>query len=194
MATIKYVVTKNVDELNSLQDKAIKAVVSARVQIQIALVATILHMGQHGDWKVAERLVEGLGSTVNGKAIVDFFQKYGNLVVSETGFVGFAEKNFKEAIAKTLDEAKATMWWTLKVPNPYGGFSLEQKLEQVIRESKAAQARAIKHPEDAPKIDVAVNEATIRTLLQICHFDAIFANAQQDNLVAGERLEAGLPA
>lgn len=186
MAAIKYVVTKNVDELNSLQDKAIKAVVSARVQIQVALIATILHMGQHGDWKVAERLVEGLGNTVNGKAIVDFFQKYGNLVVSDTGFVGFKEKDYKSAIGKLLDEAKATMWWTLKIQNPYGGFSLEQKLEQVIRESKAAQARAIKHPEDAPKIDVAVNEATIRTLLQICHFDAIFSDASGTDKLAEE--------
>src|SRR3546814_12042919 len=67
---LKYTTAKDTKALEALQDKAIRSVQSARVHIQVALVATILHMGKHGDWTVASRLVDGLGNTVNGKAIV----------------------------------------------------------------------------------------------------------------------------
>src|SRR3546814_547492 len=108
---IKYTTAKDTKALEALQDKAIRSVQSARVHIQVALVATILHMGKHGDWTVASRLVDGLGNTVNGKAIVQWFKDYGNLSTDDKGFIGFTEKDFNKAILSTLDDVKAKMWW-----------------------------------------------------------------------------------
>lgn len=184
--TIKYTTAKDTKALEALQDKAIKSVQSARVHIQVALVATILHMGQHGDWTVASRLVDGLGNTVNGKAIVEWFKKFGNLSINDEGFTGFTVKDFKATILATLDEAKATMWWELKIQQPFKGFSLEAALQGVIKNHKLAQAKVVDDPKSAELIDVAVNDATIRQVLALCHFDAIIADAGNTDKVDDE--------
>lgn len=184
--TIKYVIAKDVKGLEALQDKAIKSVQSARVHIQVALVATILHMGNHGDWTVASRLVEGLGNTVNGKAIVEYFKTYGNLSVNDEGFTGFADKNYKAAILATLDAAKEKMWWELKIQQPYKGFSLEVALLQVVKNHKLALDKVAEGKAKAEDVDVAVNDATIRQVLALCQFDAIMADAGNVDKVADE--------
>lgn len=184
--TIKYTTAKDVAALEKLQDKAIKSVQSARVHIQVALVATVIHMGTHGDWTVATRLVDGLGNTVNGKAIVEWLKLFGNLNVGDDGFTGFAEKGFKAAILGTLDAAKATMWWELKVQNPYKGFSLEAQLKAVIKNHNKAMELVEGDATLADKVDVSVNDATIRQVLALCHFDAIIADAGNTDKVDEE--------
>src|SRR3546814_601801 len=183
---IKYTTAKDTKALEALQDKAIRSVQSARVHIQVALVATILHMGKHGDWTVASRLVDGLGNTVNGKAIVQWFKDYGNLSTDDKGFIGFTEKDFNKAILSTLDDAKAKMWWELKVQNPYAGFSAEAALLKVLKDSKAAKARAIANPADAGKIELAVSEVTIKAVLAMANFEAILDNASNDDANAAD--------
>lgn len=183
---IKYVVAKDTKGLETLQDKAIKSVHSARLSIQIALVATILHMGNHGDWTVATRLVDGLGNTVNGKAVVEYFKRFGNMSVSDEGFTGFTDKDFKAAILAKLDEAKATMWYELKIQQPYKGFSLEAALKAVIKNHKLAMDKVAEKPELADAIDVAVNDETIRQVLALCKFDAIMDDANNMDKVADE--------
>lgn len=196
--TIKYTTAKDVAALEKIQDKAIKSVQSARVHIQVALVATVIHMGKHGDWTVASRLVDGLGNTVNGKAIVEWFKRFGNLSCDDKGFTGFTDKDFSKAILATLNTengAKATMWWELKVQAPYAGFNAEAVLQKFIKDSKAAQARALANPDDASKIDIAISEGTIKALLDMANFEAILTNAANDDAITAEikALEA-LPA
>lgn len=184
--TIKYTTAKDTKALEALQDKAIRSVHSARVHIQVALVATVLHMGQHGDWTVASRLVDGLGNTVNGKAIVEWFRLYGNLSVNDEGFTGFTDKKYKEAILSTLDAAKEKMWWELKIQQPYKGFSLEAALQAVIKNHKLALDKVSEGKAKESDVDVAVNDTTIRQVLALCHFDAIIADAGKTDKVASE--------
>lgn len=192
---IKYTVAKDTKALEALQDKAIKSVNSMRVHIQVALVATILHMGTHGDWTVASRLVDGLGNSVNGKAIVQWFKDYGNMSTNDEGFTGFTNKDFKKAILATLDAAKEKMWWELKVQSPFKGFSLEAALQSVIKNHKLATAKVADDASLADSVDVTVNDATIRQVLTLCNFDAIIANAGNTDAIADEiKALEGLPA
>lgn len=168
---IKYVFAKDVKELEKLQAKAIKSVQSARVAVQIAAVATIRHAYEHGDWTYAQTLVDGLGNTINGAALVEWFKKYGGLQADDNGFIGW---NGKDHIKNNFEEAKATMWWDLKKANPFKGFNLEQALQQVIKQHNAAKEKMdALSDEDKEKVSFAVNDATIQAVLKLCNFEAI---------------------
>lgn len=172
MTAIKYVFAKDAAGLEKIQASAIKSVTKARVQVQIAAVATIRHAFEHGDWTYAQRLVDGLGNTVNGAALVEWFAKYGGLTIEDgKGFSGWKGKDHIEA---NFNEAKAEMWWDLKKKNPYAGFSLEAALQKVIKDHTAAQAKlASLSEEDKAKVQLTVNDATIQAVLKLCNFDVI---------------------
>lgn len=171
MSKIKYVYAKSVAELEAIQAKAVKSVNSARVLVQIAAVATIRHAYEHGDYSYAGKLVTALGNTVNGKALIEWFKVYGGLKTDETGFIGWSGKAFIEG---KFDEAKAKMWWELKVANPFQGWSLEDRLQQILKEHKAIEAKLAKLDDtDKAKIKLDVNDATIKAVLKLCKFEAI---------------------
>jgi hypothetical protein len=186
MAKIKYVDCKDAASLNAIQDKAIKSVHSARTLIQIALVATILHIGKHGDYTSANRLVEGLGNTVNGRAVVEYFVKFGALKVGEDGkgFAGLV-KDFPEVIKGTLDEAKATMWYDLKIQQPFKGVNLEAMLTSLINKVDKAKVTASETGHD-DMVNTTVSDNTIRKLLQLANFDAILADAENADKLDNE--------
>lgn len=171
MAAIKYVFAKDAADLDKIQGKAIKSVQKARELVQIAAVATIKHTFDHGDWTYAQKLVDGLGNTVNGMALVEWFKVYGGLTVTEEGFNGWSGK---EHIHDNFQAAKDTMWWELKKANPFKGYSLEQQLQQLIKNHNAMLRRKEQMPEeDQAKINVEVNDATIQAVLSLCNFEAI---------------------
>lgn len=174
-------------ELEALQDKAVKSVNASRVQVQVALVATILHIGKHGDWTVAQRFVERLGNSVNSPAIVDWLKQYGHLTVNDDGFTGFTEKNFRNSILSTLDDAKKDFWWSHKVQAPFKGYSAEAALQQFIKTHNAQVKKLTERtPEERAKVSLAVNDATIRQVLALCHFDSIIADAGNTDKIADE--------
>lgn len=171
MSKIKYVFAKNVAELEAIQAKAVKSVNSARVMVQIAAVATIRHAFEHGDWTYAGKLVVALGNTVNAKALVEWFKVYGGLKTDDTGFIGWSGKEF---IEKNFEGGKAKMWWELKVANPFAGWSLEERLQQILKEHKSIEAKLAKlGDEDKAKVKMDVNDATIKAVLKLCKFEAI---------------------
>lgn len=181
-AGIKYVTPKDANDLNRIQDLAIKSAHKARNAIQVALVATMIHIGKHGDWTGAARLVDGLGNTVNGRAIVEWFVQFCGLTLAEdgSGFDGI-EKGHAERIRKELDKAKAKMWWELKPANPYKGFNADEALQQFIEKHKKAQAKmATLSEEDKAKVNLKVNDATIQQVLAMVKFDEILT-AENDN-------------
>lgn len=182
---IKYVFAKDNAELFKIQDKAVKAINSARVAIQVATIATIQHMLHHHDYTVASRLVDNLGNTINGKALVSYFVKYGGLtvgkvkVVDEKGketevdaFNGLV-KDYDNVVMATFDEAKAKPWWTLKTASPYKGFNLEQALQNVLAQNKRAQEKLAKGEVSAEDVKVKANDDTIKAVLALCNFTAI---------------------
>lgn len=172
MKAIKYVFAKDVAGLLALQATAIKSVQAARVSIQIAAIATIRHAFEHGDWTYAQKLVDGLGNTINGAALVEFFKVYGGLTTDDKGFIGWKGKDFIEA---NFEAAKAKMWWELKAQSPFKGFDLEAALQRVIKEHKTMQEKVVGlSEEDKAKVKFTVNDATVQAVLKLCNFDAIF--------------------
>jgi hypothetical protein len=177
---IKYVFAKNAEELEKIHAKAVKSVQSARVQVQIAAVATIRHAWEHGDWTYAQKLVDGLGNTINGSALVEWFKTYGGLKVGEEGFTGWSGKDY---IEENFQSAKDKMWWELKVKNPFKGFDLEAALLKVVADhAKTVKAMEEMADDDKAKVKLVVNDATIQAVLKLCNFEGIFAAEQGDEL------------
>lgn len=177
MTAIKYAMPKDAAELAKLCAKAVKSVQSARVSVQQAAVGVLYHAYKHGDYTAATSLVNDLGNTINGKALIEFFVKFGGLKVNaETNsFDGWAGKDYIEA---AFNDAKATMWWDLKVQQPFKGFDLEAALQQVIKRHKEAQEKVVGlTPEDQARVNVKVNDATIQQVLAMCNFEAIINDA-----------------
>lgn len=173
MTAIKYTLPKDSAELDKLVAKAIKSVQSARVTVQQAAVAVLHHAYQHGDYSAASGLVEGLGNTINGKALVEFFVKFGGLKINadKKGFDGWSGKEF---IKEHFNDAKATMWWDLKQQQPYKGFDLEAALQSVLKQHKDAQSKLEGlSEEEKAKVNFKVNDATIQQIFMLCDFKPI---------------------
>lgn len=171
MTAIKYVFAKDAAGLEKIQNAAIKSVAKARVQVQIAAVATIRHAFEHGDWTYAQKLVDGLGNTVNGAALVEWFKQYGGLKTDDTGFTGWSGKEY---IQDAFEKAKATMWWELKKKNPFAGYSLEDALKKVIKDHNSMKEKIVGlTKEEQEKVNFVVNDETIKAVLSLCNFEAI---------------------
>lgn len=171
--TIKYAMPKDAAELARMCAKAVKSVQSARVSVQQAAVAVLWHALKHGDYTAATSLVNDLGNTINGKALIEFFVKFGGLKVdAETNsFTGWKGKDF---IEENFNDAKATMWWDLKLQQPFKGFDLEAALQQVIKRHKETQEKLVGlTEEDKAKVKLTVNDATIQQVLALCNFEAV---------------------
>ena len=176
--TIKYVFAKNAEELAKIHGSAVKSVNKAREQVQIAAVATIKHAYDHGDWTYAQKLVDALGNTINGSALVEWFTQFGGLTVGDEGFIGWKGKDF---INENFQKAKDTMWWSLKVKNPYKGFNLEAALQKLIKDANATQEKVVGlTEEDKAKVSMDVSEATIQAVLKLCNFEAMFVEDKEE--------------
>ena len=190
MSKIKYVSPKNAADLADIQGKAVRGVNRGRDLVQIALVATMLHARNTGDWRSANDFVAALGNSVNGRAVVDWLVQFVGLKVSEDG-KSFDAWSGPEYIKENLNKAKDTMWWNLKVANPFKGYSLEAALQALIKRHESVVAKASEDAEAAKLVNVEVNDATIRQVLALCHFDAIIADAgNQDKIVEEMAVEA----
>lgn len=174
MSAIKYVFAKDAAGLEKIHAVAIKSVAKARIQVQIAAVATIRHAFEHGDWTYAQKLVTGLGNTVNGAALVEWFKLYGGLKADDTGFIGWSGK---EHIQQNFEQAKGKMWWELKAKNPFAGYSLEQALTKLIKDHNNMKEKVVGlTAEDQEKVNFKVNDETIKAVLKLCNFEAIITD------------------
>lgn len=188
MNAVKYTLPKSGDELLKIQDKAIRAANNARILIQQALVGTVHHLAIHHDVRMANRLVDGLRETVRGKAIVEYLTKYGHLTVGDVEvevdgkaktvqqFTGLSVRGGEahaKVVRETFEEAKATLWWTLKRENPYAGFDMQKALDTVIKHYQTALKKVQAGEVGEEKLSTEVNDTTIRALLAIVKFDTI---------------------
>lgn len=173
MTAIKYVMPKDATELAKLCNKAVKSVQSARVSVQQAAVGVLFHAYKHGDYSAANTLVTDLGNTINGKALVEFFVKFGGLKVDEEkgAFIGWSGAKF---IEDAFNDSKATMWWDLKQQQPFKGFDLEAALQRVLKQHKDTLEKVEgMTKEDKAKVKLQVSEATMKQLFSICDFEVI---------------------
>jgi hypothetical protein len=173
MTAIKYVMPNDANELATLCNKAVKSVQSARVSVQQAAVGVLFHAFKHGDYSAANTLVNDLGNTINGKALVEFFAKFGGLKVDEEkgAFIGWSGAEY---IEDAFDDAKATMWWDLKQQQPFKGFDLEAALQRVLKQHKDTLEKVQgMTEEDQAKVKLDVSEVTMQQLFAICDFEVI---------------------
>lgn len=177
---IKYIQPKDAAQVDSLIGKAVKSVNKARVDVQIAAIAILMHAEKHGDWTKANDLVHGLGNTINGKALVEWFVVYGGLTIDEEQgqFNGWSKAEY---IKGKFQDAKAKMWWELKVQSPFKGFDLEAALLKVCKDHAAVVAKMANMPEeDQKKVKLLVNDSTIKAVLGLCNFEAILGDEPQE--------------
>jgi hypothetical protein len=173
MTKLKYVDPKNEAELTKLMDGAIRAASKAREAVQVAAVAILIHAGKHGDWTKANVLVEGLGNTINGQALVAWFITFGGLQVNTEG-TAFGSWAGAEHIKNNLDAAKGKMWWELRKQNAFAGYNATDTIMKFVRHHKELQKKiAGMKPEDASKISFVISDEAMLAVLNLVDFEHI---------------------
>ena len=190
MAKIKYVEAKNDAELDKLINNSIRSVQKAREHVQIAAVAVLLHAAKHGDWTKANVLVEGLGSTVNGQALVKFFVDYGGLTTNAESSA-FGGWQGAEYIREHLDAAKEKMWWDLRKVNPFAGYNADTELNRFVeKHRKMVKTIAGLTPEDQGKVSFIISDKTMAAVLSLVDFEHIVAVVREEREHEAEAAEA----
>lgn len=177
---IKYVSPKDAAQVDTLIGKAVKSVAKARVDVQVAAVAILMHAEKHGDWTKANDLVNGLGNTINGAALVEWFCQFGGLTVDQEQ-EQFGGWSGADHIREHFQAAKAKMWWELKQKSPFKGWDLEAALAKVVADhAKVTKSMANLSDEDKAKIKLTVNDATIKAVIGLCNFEAIIEGGSDE--------------
>lgn len=155
-AKLKAAVTAICDDSKTLQQR-----------IHEAAVEIMLHAYNHEDFSMANTLVNGLGTGIRAKALVDWFSAAG-LKVSEKD-KSFTGMN-KDKIKDKFQASKAKPWYDLQVKNPFEGFDLDAEIKRLLKKAD----RAIKEDSATPdsekgekyKMSVDANKlAELRKLL-----------------------------
>jgi len=160
----QYTSFKNVVQLDKAIAESISSAKTLREGIQDVAVGILMHAYKHGDYTRAEHYVNGLGTGVRQKALVDWFVQFGGLTIGtrSNGNVGFVGWKGADYIKAHFDKAKETGWWTCKPEAAFEGFDLQAALEKLIAkaEKMASKANELRHEgkdEDANKVVVPQN-------------------------------------
>lgn len=121
---------------------------SLQSRIHDAAVEIMLHAFHHEDFSMANTLVNGLGTGIRAKALVDWFVAAG-LKVNEKdrAFVGMNAAKIEDKFQKM----KAKPWFELKVENPFEGFDIDAEISRLIKKARKAIEKDAAAP-DADKL------------------------------------------
>ena len=187
---VVYKLAKNAAELDRQIVLAIESANTMKNRVQVAAVSILNHAFLHGDYTRAAVLVDGLGAGINGTALVEFFVKFGGLVVdAEEG--GFSGWKGNEYIKENFDAAKAQPWFELKPVSPWAGYNLEDELTKLINKHTSMLKKIHKLEEDddsREKFSFEVSDATITAVVSLCGMEAVVAEADEE-AEAGEPLK-----
>jgi len=137
------IIGKNAKSVDALIQAAVGSGKAMREKVQVAAVAILMHAEKHGDYTKANELVDGMGDGVNCAGLVEWFKKYGGLVVDEENKC-FGGWSGAEYIRDNFKEAKASGWWELKKQSPWKGFDLEAELEKLLKRAQDANKKLAK--------------------------------------------------
>lgn len=175
--TIRYVTATDAKGLQSLVGKAIASYGKARIAVQVAIVAVLIHAAKHNDYSQATALVQGLGKTKTARDVVLFFQDFGGFSTKkaepgEDQPEGFNQWQGPEYIRERLDSAKATMFWEYKQPagDVFRQYSLEEMARQFIQRHENARKAAAK---GKASLDDTLSETTMQAVLNLVKFERI---------------------
>lgn len=165
---MRYTTFKGKEDLVKAIDRAAAHYATARTAAQNAAIGILLHAAKHGDYSLANTLVEGIG-TGDATPLVKWFVEFGGLTISEESkaFDGWQGKQY---IADRMDTAKSTMFWSYKEKSPYAGFDLEQALAGLIDKANKAKKKAdlALSKGDKETVDkVHVNPDDLQRLIQL---------------------------
>ncbi len=183
---MRYTFAKDRAHLADMVAKAIVTVQRAKDKVQVVAVAILKHAHEHGDYSLAEELVNGLGNGINAKGLVEFFVRFGGLVVDEEegGFTGWQGAEF---IQENFTEAKGTMWYDLAPANPWAGYNLEAELVKVINKHDKMLKKLAKldsDDEDRAKYNLDVSEGTRAIVFNMCDFRVLEEDTTDEQAVA----------
>lgn len=185
---VRYVTPADAKGLQALVGKAIASYGRARVAVQVAIVAVLIHAAKHHDYSQANVLVNGLGQTQAGRDAVRFFQDFGGFSVKASpenadaepeGFndwkgPGYITEKLESGETR-LDVAKATMFWQYRQPR--GSVFKEYSTEQLAREFINRINRVRKQAKDGKaKVIDNLSDTTMQEVLNIVKFERIAAD------------------
>jgi hypothetical protein len=177
---IRYITPADDRGLKALVGKAVASYGKARIAVQVAIVAILIHAAKHHDYSQANALVVGLGKTKTARDVAVFFQDFGGLSQKkEDGQEqpeGFNAWNGPDYIREHLDDAKATMFWEYKQPtgDVFRQYSLEEMARQFIQRHENAKKAAAK---GKASLDDTLSETTMQAVLNLVKFERITADA-----------------
>lgn len=140
---------------------------SIQEEIQGIGIDILLHAYKHGDYTLANTLVNTLPDGIRKKGLVAWFEKFGGLVVVGKAF---GDWKGKDHIKTNMNDAKATKWWSMKPEQPFAGYDLKDKLAALV---KAAQKKADEKTElakqgDSEKADqISIDPALLSQLRKL---------------------------
>lgn len=176
---IRYITAADAKGLQSLVSKAVSSYGKARIAVQVAIVAVLIHAAKHHDYSQATALVQGLGKTKTARDVVLFFQDFGGFstVKDETATEapeGFNHWEGPDFIRERLDAAKATMFWLYKQPagDVFRQYSLEEMARQFIQRHENAKKAAAK---GKAELDDTLSDTTMQAVLNLVKFERIGA-------------------
>ena len=136
-----------------------KAIKSGKVKLSKALVETLIHIHEHGDWTVANTVIDTIKNydgnmTFEAACAVKWLRVYGGLQVEDGQFVGWKGKDY---IASKLNEAKENPYYgQIKISNPFE-FDLREKLLGLltsVNNAKKKQRKAALLGDDSVVVNI----------------------------------------
>lgn len=135
-------------EVEKAIDLAIQSAGSARNNIQMAAMQIVRHIQRHGDYTLANKLVDGMPSGIKADSLVAYFREFACLKSGAESFTGFRDglKHEEAAglIKKTWGKAQSTWWYSFgKKTNPHVDFDINKRLDALFKtlEKEAKKAR-----------------------------------------------------
>ena len=128
---------------------------------QLALVATLVTLHQHGDRPTAvtraNRIVNAVKIGGNSKAVVEWLSTFG-FVMGDDAVAEAPDRATIEERCKGpkggFQKAKELMWWTLKPQNPFKGWNLQAVLMKAVADAAKFEKVANDEPDKADVIDI----------------------------------------
>lgn len=186
MSKIKYVTPANAAAVDELIAKAVNSVSKARDLVQVACVAILIHAAKHNDYSKANDIVNALNGTVNSAAIVEWFVKFGGLIVAEDGS-GFGSWQGPKYIAENLEAGKENMWYEMRRPNPFAGYNAEAELQRYIKRFTQMHKKIVDlDDEDKAKVSFAISAGTIDALFKLVKMETVIAPDAEEQLTEGD--------
>lgn len=148
---------KTVRELDNAIAQIIVGAKNQREMIQAISVGIVSHAAGKGSGNVtrAKTLVDGLGDGVRRDSLVAWFAISGVMFNDE----GEVTLKRSELTTANFDNAKGTMWWTVKkAPSPYSGYDFKDSLISQLKAAYKAASDALTDAEKAEKVHMDAAE------------------------------------